>query len=291
MPFYTPLRYPGGKGKLANFIKLVFKQNNLNGVEYAEPYGGGAAIALSLLFEGYVDHIHINDLSKPIYSFWYSALYQTDELCALINETKISVQEWGRQRDILRNANQVSLLELGFSTFFLNRTNRSGIITGGVIGGKKQNGKYKINARFTKNTLISRIRRIASFQHQISIYNKDAVEFIKNDVCRLSKKSLVFLDPPYFVKGRDLYENFYKLENHKDIARIVSRMNQNWIVTYDNVPEILKLYSKYRHIKYKLSYSATDRYHGSEVMFLCNRLAIPKVKTSLPLSNERIVVP
>lgn len=288
MPFYAPLRYPGGKRKLLNLVKLILIQNKLNNIHYAEPYGGGAAIALSLIIEGYVKQIHINDISKPIYAFWHSVLYQTDELCSLISKIRVNVREWNRQHDVQKNVSQATLLELGFSTFFLNRTNRSGIITGGIIGGKNQNGKYKLNARFTKKTLISRIRLIASFRDQISIYNKDAADFLKRDISRLSQESLVFLDPPYFIKGKKLYENFYEPKNHEEIAKLVSKISQNWIVTYDDVPEILKLYSKYRHLTYNLNYSVADRYRGSEIMFFCDGLITPSINTQQPINNERI---
>lgn len=286
MPFYTPLRYPGGKRKLANFIKLIVEYNDLFGAHYVEPYAGGAAIALSLLFEGHVSHIHINDISKPVYAFWYSVLYETENLCNLVESTDVTIHEWHRQRAIQDMASEAGLVELGFSTFFLNRTNRSGIIKGGVIGGKNQDGPYKLNARFNKQNLTSRIRRIANYRNQISICSEDAADFIRNTVSCLPPGTLVYLDPPYFERGKRLYENYYGSEDHEEIANILANLKQKWIVTYDNVPDIVRLYAQYRSHVYTLSYSAASRYKGSEIMFFCDALEIPPIANPVLVSKR-----
>jgi DNA adenine methylase len=279
MPFNAPLRYPGGKRKLANFMKLVLEYNELVGAHYVEPYAGGAAIALDLLLEGYMSHIHINDVSKSVYAFWFSALHETEALCDLIQSTDVTINEWHKQRAIQERADQKDLLALGFSTFFLNRTNRSGIIKGGVIGGKAQDSLYKLNARYNKENLVNRIRYIANFRGQISIYNEDAADFVRTVVAKLPFHALVYLDPPYFAKGKRLYENYYELQDHEEIANLVGKISQNWIITYDNVPEVRRLYASYRCLTYYFNYSAASRYRGSEIMFFCNGLEIPPVRS------------
>ncbi len=277
--FTSPLRYPGGKGMLANFAKLVTSQNNLLDGHYVEIYAGGASIAWALLFEEYVQHVHINDLCKPIYAFWKSTLEHTDALCKFISDTSVTIDEWHRQKSVQANSNEHSILELGFSTFFLNRTNRSGILKGGVIGGKEQAGKWKIDARFNKDDLIARIQRIARYSNRISIYNCDAVDFIRNHLSNLPRRSLVYLDPPYYVKGGGLYENHYMHDDHVKVSKlVVSRIEQPWIVSYDNTPEITNIYKGFRNIQYDLSYSAQERYAGSEIMFFSKSLIIPAVK-------------
>lgn len=288
MPFYSPLRYPGGKRKLSNYIKLVFEQNDLVGHQYIEPYAGGAAVALALLFDGYVSHVHINDLSRSVYAFWYGVLYETQSLCTYIQSTAVTMDEWHRQRAIQEYACEAPLLDLGFSTFFMNRTNRSGIITGGVIGGKNQDGPYKLDARYNAEDLIGRIRHVARYRSQISIYDEDAADFLTKSLTGLPGSALVYLDPPYFSKGKDLYENHYDYEDHKRIAKLVANINQNWIVTYDNTPEIARYYCDYRHIVYNLNYSAADRYGGAEVMFFCNRLGIPFAANPAKVSNRAV---
>jgi len=288
MPFYSPLRYPGGKRKLSNYIKLVLRQNGLFGAQYVEPYAGGAAVALALLFDGYASHIHINDLSRSVYAFWYAVLYETESLCTRIRSTAVTIDEWYRQRAIQERACEASLLDLGFSTFFMNRTNRSGIITGGVIGGKNQDGPYKLDARYNAEDLIARIRRAARHLSQISIYNEDAMDLITGTLSDLPGSALVYLDPPYYSKGRDLYDNQYEDEDHKRVSDVVANIDQNWIVTYDDTPEIVQLYKGYRHIVYHLNYSAADHYGGSEVMFFCSELSIPSVANPAKVSSHTV---
>jgi DNA adenine methylase len=278
MRFCSPLRYPGGKGKLAKFIKLVFEANNLFDGHYVEPYAGGAGVAFALLFEEYASHIHINDLNKSIYTFWHVALNETENLCRMIHDTPVNMNEWERQKEIQDHPQEYSLLNLAFSTFFLNRTNRSGIIRGGVIGGRNQNGKWKIDARYNKKDLVYRIEKIAGYKERISLYNLDASGFIKSVLPALPMLSLVYLDPPYYVKGAGLYENHYCHDDHESVASIVtSKIKQMWIVSYDNTPAIRKFYKDYRQLDYGLHYSAADRYQGSEVMIFCNQLSVPPV--------------
>lgn len=279
MRFNTPLRYPGGKGKLSDFVKLIILENKLLDGHYVEPYAGGAGIAFSLLFEEYVSSIHINDLNKSVYSFWHAVLFETEALCNLIQNTHVDMKEWLRQKSIQDCPSRFTSLEVGFSTFFLNRTNRSGIIKGGVIGGKEQNGFWKLDARYNKEDLISRIKKIAKYRDRIYLYNLDAAKFIKNILPQLPDKTLINFDPPYYVKGKGLYENYYIHQDHELIARLISDIKrQNWIVSYDNVSEIRELYEDYRHIIYGLNYSASVRYRGSEVMFFCEKLVIPEVE-------------
>lgn len=276
MRYSTPLRYPGGKSKLTNFVKQIIKDNGLLEGHYVEPFAGGAGVALSLLFQEYIIHAHINDLNKSVYSFWYSVINDTEDLCKLISDTQVTMQEWQRQRSIQSQPNEVSTLELGFSTFFLNRTNRSGIITGGVIGGKNQNGEWKIDDRYNKQALIDRIKLVAYYKSRISIYNEDASSFLLNRCPSFPSKTLIYLDPPYYVKGKHLYEDHYTHDDHDALSQIVKNsIQQYWMVSYDFVPEIAGLYKEYRQIDYQLTYSAADRYKGAELMVFDDRLQIP----------------
>lgn len=282
MRFYSPLRYPGGKGKLVSFFHAVVEENNMLDGYYVEPYAGGASVALSLLYNEYVSKIVINDIDRSIYAFWYSVLNWTERLCELILKTKVNLYNWERSKELQRRKRKASLLELGFSTFYLNRTNRSGIITGGIIGGKHQKGKWKISARFNKKDLISRIRRIAEYKDRIELYNLDACELSQKLKKTLPKKTLFYFDPPYFLKGKDLYVNYYNYKDHVTVAHMVKNLRKfNWVVSYDNREEIKDLYSNYRKIEYSLKYTASKVSEGAEVMFFCDNLNIPKVKNPI----------
>jgi len=279
-PSNTPLRYPGGKGKLTNFVKRIFEDNELLDGHYAEPYAGGAGIAVNLLLQEYASCIHLNDINKAVYAFWHSVINSTDELCKMIYDSRLTMKEWHNQWTIHRQPDDHSMLELGFSTFFMNRTNRSGILTGGVIGGKKQDGKWKMDARFNRKDLCRRIEKIALYRTRIRLYNLDATAFINGVLPSLPKKSLIYLDPPYYVKSKGLYQNLYSHTDHEEIAKLVmSKIGIPWIVSYDYAPEILAMYKGCPQIMYGMNYSAGEnRFRGSEAMFFSEKLTIPDVE-------------
>ena len=274
---FTPLRYPGGKAKLASFIKNIISENDLIDGQYVEPYAGGAGVALELLFHEYVSKIYINDISKPIFSFWKSVLDETEGLVKLIRDTKLTIESWDKQKKILTHPEDNSTLNLGFATFFLNRTNRSGILNGGIIGGREQTGAWKIDARYNIPELIFRVESIAKLRKRIELSSEDAVHFLKTRLAKFPEKTLIYLDPPYYVKGKALYLNYYTHEDHAQIARFVTGRikRQKWVISYDNVEAIQKLYSGAKGIVYGLGYSACEVCIGSEAMFFSKGLKIP----------------
>ena len=273
--FVSPLRYPGGKLKVVDYIKKLFEVNDLMDGTYIEPYAGGASVALTLLFSEYASRIKINDIDRSIFAFWHSVLEETEELCRLITDTPVNMDVWARQREVQARKSDAELLELGFSTFFLNRTNRSGILSGGVIGGKDQQGKWKIDARYNKKDLIERIESVAEYKDRIELTSMDAVELIKH-TRRPSDKTFCYLDPPYYVKGRDLYLNYYNDDDHRAIAKAIKKYKGKWIISYDAVDFISNLYKDYRQKEYYLSYSAGNPAKGKEIMVYSNGLVIPE---------------
>ena len=262
--FCSPLRYPGGKNCIFKFVSSLFHENKWLGVSYAEPYAGGAGLALRLLFEEYVEHIYINDFDKSIYAFWKTILDQPDEFCCWIEDVDVSMDTWSYYKEIQRNGNTENLLELAKSTFFLNRTNISGIIKGGAIGGYEQKGKYKIDARFNKRGLIERIQKIARFKHRISTSNLDGLAFVKK-MDEKMEDIFIYLDPPYYQKGADLYMNFFSEQDHRKLSEQVHKIKNKWMVSYDNHEFILNLYAERNRLVYKLSQSASNRV-GDEIL-------------------------
>lgn len=277
MKFYSPLRYPGGKGKLADFIKDVFLKNNLEDGCYVEPYAGGASIALSLLLDGIASKIILNDYDRSIYAFWYSVINETDELCRRIDQTPVNIDVWKEQKQVQRNKETSELIDLGFSTFYLNRTNRSGILKAGVIGGKNQNGNYSMDARFNKPDLINRIKKIGSLSKKIIIYNHDAIDLIKRIEKELPERTLIYFDPPYYVKGKEVYENHYDHQDHVLVSQMIKGLKvQKWIVSYDDEKEIRRLYIDNKKFTYSFNYSVVNAKKGTEVIIYSDGLIIPR---------------
>ena len=278
--FYSPLRYPGGKSKLAKFIALLCEKNEITGAggHYVEPYAGGASVALYLLLNGHVSEVTINDSDRAIYAVWYAILHDTDKFISKIRRVKINEYTWRKYRDIQKAKDTAPLFELGFATFFLNRTNISGIIDGGMIGGFKQGGKYKIDCRFNKQELIRRIKAITAHKENIHIYNLDALDLIKKIQKESSVSTIFYFDPPYYLKGESLYLNYYNHSDHEDVSNAIRAIkNSRWVVSYDAADEIKKLYKGYKKIEYSLLHTAHTARFGAEVLFFSRNMAIPRV--------------
>lgn len=269
--FGSPLRYPGGKGRLGPWLAQLLRHNKISGGWYVEPYAGGAGAAIYLLAQGYVDHIVINDLDPVVHAFWWAVLNDTERFIDLLDEAPVTMDSWYRQKAIHADPDRFSLTEIGFATFFLNRTNRSGILKGGVIGGKNQDGPYSLAARFNKLDLAERVRNVASLADHISLHNEDAVDLLSMLQPDLPVKSLIYLDPPYYQKGSQLYRNHYLPEDHQKIAECVVALKTPWLVTYDSCPEIRSLYQACSGVEFSLHYStASDRPLATELMYYGN---------------------
>ncbi len=286
--YKTPLRYPGGKQKLAPFISEIIDINGLQGGHYVEPYAGGAGIAMEMLMSGKVGRIHLNDACDGVYAFWHSVVSNPDELCRRILRASMTIEEWRRQKEIFSRKSEFDRIDVGFSAFYLNRCNRSGILSGGVIGGLQQEGPWKMDARFPRNELISRIEAIASRGESISLRNQDAEEFILEYVTRLPADTLIYCDPPYFHKAERLYLNRYAPEDHARIAKVIQqRVKHHWVVSYDGAPEIMEHYSRRRSFLYKLQYNAAKAYKGTEAFFFSDTLTLP-VESCVPYIDRSL---
>lgn len=274
---YSPLRYPGGKAPFAPFIAKVMQMNGVEGGHYMEPYAGGAGVALELLFHDHARHIHINDADPAVYAFWVAVTKHSNQLLQMLDDTPITMDQWFKWKAVLRGDVKASMVERGFATLFMNRTNRSGILKAGVIGGREQNGEYKLDARFKKDQMSARIEAIAARAKDITVYNEDSLELLGRSRAFLPKKSLIYLDPPYYVKGKGLYRNYYKHDDHVRIAKLLQQKTFRWpwVVSYDNADEICAMYKMSQVLSYGLNYTAQRRYVGSEVMFFSQGLVVP----------------
>lgn len=281
----TPLRYPGGKTQLTPLVIDVMRANDLFYGEYAEPFAGGAGIACSLLLGGYVSKVHINDLDPAIYAFWSSIVTDADAFIRKIERTRVTIEEWRRQRSIHISCTG-DILDRGFAAFFLNRTNRSGIINGGVIGGLDQSGNYPLDCRFHKINLIRKIERIGAHADQISVTSLDALAFIKK-FRKTTVPTLINIDPPYYLRGPELYGNWFSKEDHEALAEAVGKIAPFWMLTYDRAPAICALYDRYPCFSNELRYSAQTKRTDSELLVLDPRLRTPKGFKREPTAKVR----
>ena len=270
---YTPLRYPGGKAKLGPFLANIFALNRLTDGTYAEPYAGGAGAGLFLLFRGYARRFLLNDIDSGVVAFWRAVLAKNEVFARRIERVPLSVREWDRQRRIY-DTHRCGF-ELGFAFFFLNRTNRSGIMNGGVIGGRKQDGRWRIDARFNRQELAKRVRALGQFRRAIAVTRMDALDFIESIEADPPVRGLTYLDPPYFGKGRDLYMSYYSKADHAAIATKLRRYRLPWVLTYDDCAEIRALYRRCRLYESEVTYSAREASRGREIVVLGPHVKLP----------------
>ena len=244
----SPLRYPGGKSSLSRHLAKLIKQNDINDCIYIEPFAGGAGAGINLLLSGIVSRLCLNDADSMIYAFWTACLVNTDVFLKLVMETPINMNEWERQRKILNNSSEYSILEKGFAAFYMNRTNRSGILDGGPIGGKNQNGKWKIDARFNRKDLCRRISNIAKKANKIEIHGLDAMSFLKHILPTLGRNTFLF---------------------H------LKKINSKWVMTYDDDPNIRSIYNWCNIKEFNLNYFASKASRGCELFISPRHINLP----------------
>ena len=281
MKHISPLRYPGGKSALAGYLSSTIQSNGLKGCQYYEPFAGGAGAGLQLLLSGVAVELHLNDLDPRISSFWNAALTETERFQQAILTTPINVLEWRKHSDVVRQCDVSKTFELGFATFFLNRCNRSGVISGAApIGGYAQAGAWKLDARFYRQRLAARIGTLAEYCDAIHITNMEAREFLKSQLPRGRERNNVFvyLDPPYYSKGSRLYLNYYTDNDHRQLASYMRRYTATaWIMSYDECPFIRDLYSFCRLVLNELKYSLQNKQTVKELLIAPGHVRLPEV--------------
>lgn len=193
----------------------------------------------------------------------------------MVRDTPVIIEQWEIQKNII-NSPDVTVLERGFATFFLNRCNRSGILKAGPIGGRGQQGDWKIHVRFNKDNLIERILRIAERRGDIVLSQQDALSFMKYIAPAVDLPLLVYLDPPYFKKGGQLYLNSYCYRDHVDLACSLDGVEDfHWLMTYDNAEEIRQLYFDSWMKLFSLNYFAHHAKKGEELLIAPPHLLLP----------------
>lgn len=271
----SPFRYPGGKAKLSQFLAFFILENDLLGCRLVEPFCGGAGGTLPLLKSNIIDTLVINDLNIAVSAFWFSVKNNADELIRMIRNEPITIERWHYWREVYKSEpGQYSFLELGFSVFFLNRTNRSGILHAGPIGGRNQLGNYKIDCRFNKNNLEKRISDIAEISHRIEVSCVDALDLIK----KASINDLIYSDPPYVKEGKNIYSDFcFSEQNHIEFSNAIKRSEAKWLISYDDHPLVHQLYSTSGINVVEFSYVMNQAKVGRELLIASSMLSLPKM--------------
>lgn len=290
----SPLRYPGGKGSLTPFLADLLELNNLVGCTYFEPYAGGAGAALNLLRDEVVNCVHINDADPRVFALWKSIVDENERFIEKIHSVPLDIDEWRRQQMICAQGNLSDKFTLGFSAFYMNRCNRSGVLKGaGPIGGFAQAGDWRLDVRFNRTELASKVRFIGELRDQINVTGLDAIEFLKKKLPsgRGRYKAFVYADPPYVIKGQKLYLNSYSPNDHAELANYLEKQAAlSWLVSYDDAPLIRELYSAHQIDLLPIRYSLQSKRAAHELLIAPSRLYLPfsrrmaRIARAVPLS-------
>ena len=272
--FLSPLRYPGGKARLAPYLARIISSQGRSIDTYCEPYAGGAGAGLQLLSEGYVSKLIINDLNPGIAAFWRCVFGDTDRFVRMINDVEVSIAEWKSQKQIYALPGDHDDLALGFATFFLNRANRSGILSARPIGGLEQNGRWLIDARFNKEDLVSRIEYLSTMASYVTVREERAIDLVRT-LNRRTRPVLLYVDPPYVVPGEELYMTDHSWEEHAKLERVLNSSPHPWILTYDVDGRTRELYRNFRCLQFGISHTAQIQKVGREYMFFSRGLRVP----------------
>jgi DNA adenine methylase len=285
--YLSPLRYPGGKAKFAALLRSILQRNELVGCEYYEPFAGGAGAALRLLKDGTVSHLHLNDADYRIYALWRAVFYHNDALVDALLKADVTINDWHKQFAICKAPERHRAFSVAFATLFLNRCNRSGVILGSrPIGGLKQDGAFKIDARFNRTALAERVKALAPFKASVTLYNEDALTFLQSRLPKGARRRKVFayLDPPYYSEGRRLYLSYYSDADHRDLSRYIRRQTAlRWVMSYDDNTAIRKLYGRLVRRSVRVDYSLYSRRAGEELLIAPDGLRLPRF--ALPWSE------
>nr|WP_301003537.1 DNA adenine methylase [Arsukibacterium sp.] len=269
----SPFRYPGGKGKLSKFLALFLTSNDLKGTKFVEPFCGGAGGSLPLLEAGIISKLILNDANPFIAEFWQSAINHTASLTKEIRKVNVNLKSWHKYRDIFEGNVDSSDLDKALSVFFLNRTNRSGILHAGPIGGQAQNGNYLIDCRFNKVDLIQRIENIAKLRRNIVVKSEDASSL----VFKLDKENcFIYADPPYVKEGKNIYKKYcFNSYQHTAFSNAIKHQNNPWLISYDDDPLVHELYAKSGINVIELSYVMNKARVGRELLIASSTMKMP----------------
>lgn len=240
--YLSPLRYPGGKRKLAARIAMQMDRHGLDYFErILEPFAGGASVTIAFLEAGVAESAIISDLDPLVANLWATVFSsRAGELADRVLDAEVSLDEWLR----LRANDPEDQIERAFKCLFLNRTSFSGAlsVTAGPIGGMAQESDYKIGCRYNRYALAERIWELSRLSHRVSVKNTDFRQLIASYRAAATRRGKVpndfwYLDPPFFHKADRLYRIWFADDDHRALRERLESLPGRWFLSYDNCPE------------------------------------------------------
>ncbi len=268
-------RYPGGKNKLKKIIiKKILPYIN-NKTQYREVFFGGGSICLDMIKDNTIDNIWINDKDIGIACLWTSLISHHQILKEKIIHFTPSVDKFYNIRDeLLQLKTQPSdIIDIGFKKLAIHQLSFSGLGTksGGPLGGKEQKSAYKIDCRWSPDYICKKIDKIHNLLNNIKIYkgsctNLDFEHIINDNHCN----SVLYLDPPYYIKGNELYQYGFTQEDHIRLSNLLYNTKHKWVLSYDDCEEIQELYQWANIQQISASYTISGSRQKTELLIWNN---------------------
>jgi len=239
----SPLRYPGGKRRLAGYIAATIRLNGLRPKLFVEPFAGGASVALQLLNDGLVESIALGEKDPLLAGFWKTVFTDHEWLIEKLRDTEPTLTNWDR----FKNGQHRTDRQRALACIFLNRTSFSGIIapSAGPLGGRTQQSAYPIGCRYTVELITRRITQAAQLAERVlfvnhgdwrhTVWRVKARRYQPNEV-------LYYFDPPFYYKANDLYRFFFDAANHRKLHDALGALGQPWLLSYDAAKPIIEMY-------------------------------------------------
>ena len=276
-PTVTPLRYPGGKTWLFEYVKEFLHFHELESKIVVEPYAGSASISVGLLRGNLMKEAYIGEKDPIIVSFWNAVLTRNDELVEYISTLEVTMETWFALKKYLSptSTTNYDIVEVAGAFLFYNRTNYSGIIKGGPLGGKKQLSPYKLDCRFNKERIIERIRGLKGLYGRLHIVESDGLVFMQEMSSKFPEDSFFYVDPPYYGAGKDLYRFYFTDMEHESLSDFLTNLDPPWLLSYDNAEFIRNLYQMRTKFPVYTDYQSGHLKREVKELLISNRIIPP----------------
>lgn len=243
VPQRSPFRYPGGKTWLIPIARKWFSSASDN-AELIEPFAGGGIISLTAAAENYFNHIIMTELDEDVAAVW-ETIFSEKDYDWLSNKILNFIVTPENINEVELHANE-GTKERAFSTIVRNRTNHGGILAKGSGKIKTGEGGKGLSSRWYPETLVRRITEANKLRDKIQFINEDAFKIMRQQ--QNNSNAYFFIDPPYTIAGRRLY-NLFDVD-HRQIFEIIAKLQGHFLLTYDDTTEI-RNFAKEFSLSYK----------------------------------------
>jgi DNA adenine methylase len=282
--YASPLRYPGGKARMAPWLTDTFEALlwPMDVEIWLEPFGGGAGAALTALASGRVPEAWIVEANPALAAFWTTVMNDGPAMADRVERTVPTLGMFQDSRQTVAAAldgERIDTFKLGLAAFILNRCSRSGMIlpSVGPIGGKAQTGLHTVAARFNAAALADRIRTVHALGDRFKVFAGDGISFLEDlPASGVQDEVFCFVDPPYIGVGNDLYAIGMDDDLHQRLANALNRLTAPWLLTYDAHPQIPQLYPDSQVLEFDIPHTAGSSRVGTEYLVLGPGMGAPE---------------